>query len=87
VVVYVCGLAGTIAGTIVPLIDRGFVPDVDRIRNALGVPPEVGSSVFYEHYDNEPAIDVNDPAVVEPLRVRLQAALARRGRPAARGGA
>jgi hypothetical protein len=75
VVVYICGLTGTIAGTMIPLIDHGFIPDVERIREALGVAPDARNSVFSEHYDPEPVIDVSDPAVVEPLRVRLHAAL------------
>jgi ferredoxin/flavodoxin---NADP+ reductase len=77
VVIFICGLTGTITGTIIPLIDRGFVPDFKRIREALGVPAEVKDSVFYEQYDTEPVINIKDPNVVEPLRVRMQAALAR----------
>src|SRR4051812_23781236 len=77
VVIYICGLTGTITGTIVPLIDRGFVPDFKRIREALGVPAEVKDSVFYEQYDTEPVINIKDPNVVEPLRARMQAALAK----------
>jgi len=77
VVIYICGLTGTITGTIVPLLDRGFVPDFKRIREALGVPADVKDSVFYEQYDTEPVINIKDPTVVEPLRVRMQRALAR----------
>jgi ferredoxin/flavodoxin---NADP+ reductase len=77
VVIFICGLTGTITGTIVPLIDRGFVPDFKRIREALGVPAEIKDSVFYEQYDTEPVINIKDPNVVEPLRVRMQAALAK----------
>ena len=77
VVIFICGLTGTITGTIIPLIDRGFVPDFKRIREALGVPAEVKDSVFYEQYDTEPVINIKDPSVVEPLRARMQAALAR----------
>jgi ferredoxin-NADP reductase len=77
VVIFICGLTGTITGTILPLIDRGFVPDFKRIREALGVPAEVKDSIFYEQYDTEPVINIKDPTVVEPLRVRMQAALAR----------
>jgi ferredoxin--NADP+ reductase len=77
VVIFICGLTGTITGTIVPLIDRGFVPDFKRIREALGVPAETKDSVFYEQYDTEPVINIKDPTVVEPLRARMQAALAR----------
>ena len=77
VVIYICGLTGTITGTIVPLIDRGFVPDFKRIREALGVPADCKDRVFYEQYDTEPVINIKDPAVVEPLRARMQAALAK----------
>ena len=77
VVIFICGLTGTITGTVVPLIDRGFVPDFKRIREALGVPPELAASVFYEQYDTEPVINIKDPSVVEPLRARMQAALGR----------
>jgi ferredoxin--NADP+ reductase len=76
VVIYICGLTGTITGTIIPLIDRGFVPDFKRIREALAVPAEVKDSVFYEQYDTEPVINIKDPTVVEPLRARMQKALA-----------
>lgn len=79
VVVFICGLTGTITGTVVPLIDRGFVPDFKRIREALGVPPTTKDSVFYEQYDTEPVINIKDPAVVEPLKARMQAALAKLG--------
>ena len=81
VVVYICGLTGTIPGTVVPLLDRGFVPDFKRIREALGVPTETPASVFYEQYDTEPVINIKDPAVVEPLRARMQAGLASIARP------
>jgi ferredoxin-NADP reductase len=77
VAIFICGLTGTITGTIVPLIDRGFVPDFKRIREALGVAADVKDSVFYEQYDTEPVINIKDPAVVEPLKARMQAALAR----------
>ncbi|MBA3464044.1 MAG: hypothetical protein H0T46_29070 [Deltaproteobacteria bacterium] len=77
VVIYICGLTGTITGTIVPLFDRAFIPDFKRIREALGVPAEAKDSVFYEQYDTEPVINIKDPAVVEPLKARMQAALGR----------
>jgi ferredoxin/flavodoxin---NADP+ reductase len=78
VVIFICGLTGTITGTVIPLIDRGFVPDFKRIREALGVPADIKDSVFYEQYDVEPVINIKDPSVVEPLRARMQAALAKR---------
>jgi ferredoxin--NADP+ reductase len=77
VVIYICGLTGTISGTIIPLIDRGFVPDFKRIREALGVPTETKDSVFYEQYDTEPVIDIKNPEAVAPLKARMQAALAK----------
>jgi ferredoxin--NADP+ reductase len=77
VVIYICGLTGTIQGTIIPLLDRGFVPDFKRIREALGVPPEIKDSVFYEQYDTEPVINIKDPEAVAPLKARMQAGLER----------
>jgi len=77
VVIYICGLTGTITGTIIPLMDRGFVPDFKRIREALGVPAETKDSVFYEQYDTEPVINIKDEAVVAPLKERMQAGLAK----------
>jgi ferredoxin--NADP+ reductase len=77
VVIYICGLTGTITGTIIPLFDRAFIPDFKRIREALGVPETAKDSVFYEQYDTEPVIDIKSPEVVAPLRERMQAALAK----------
>jgi ferredoxin--NADP+ reductase len=78
VAVFICGPTGTIARTMTALIDRGFVPHAERVRRALGVPPEIEASVFYEQYDPQPVIDINDPTVIEPLRARMHAALANR---------
>jgi ferredoxin-NADP reductase len=77
VVIYICGLTGTITGTVIPLFDRAFIPDFKRIREALGVPESAKDSVFYEQYDTEPVIDIKSPEVVEALRARVQAALAK----------
>ena len=79
VVILICGLQGTIGTTITSLIDRGFVPDHKRMRDALGVPTEAPTSVFYEQYDTEPVIDIKTPEVIEPLRARMVAALGRMG--------
>ena len=76
--IYVCGLTGTISGTILPLIDRGFIPDSGLIREALGVPPEATGGIFWEQYDTEPVVNIADPTVVGPLRDRMQAALSKR---------
>lgn len=77
-VVFVCGLTGTIGAVLVRLLDRGFIPHAKAIGEALGVPPEVSASMFYEQYDPTPVIDIDDPAVIEPLRARVQEVLARR---------
>jgi ferredoxin--NADP+ reductase len=77
--IFICGLQGTIASTITNLIDRGFVPDQKRMREALGVPSEVPATLFYEQYDTEPVIDLKTPSVIEPLRARMVAALAKQG--------
>jgi hypothetical protein len=76
VVVYVCGLTGTISATVTRLVDRGFIPGSDAIRDALGVPHEARASLFFEDFAAEPAIDVKDTALVQQLRARMQAALA-----------
>ena len=76
-VIFVCGLTGTIGRALVLLVDRGFVPRTQAIRDALGVPRDVSDSMFYELYDSTPVIDIDDPAVIEPLRRRMQTALAR----------
>jgi ferredoxin--NADP+ reductase len=74
-VVFVCGLTATIRGVLVRLIDRGFVPQAKVIRDALGVPPDESASLFYELYDPTPVIDIDNPAMVEPLRARMQQAI------------
>jgi ferredoxin--NADP+ reductase len=78
-VIFICGLQGTIGTTITNLCSRGFVPDHKRMREALGVPTEAPATLFYEQYDTEPVIDIKDPAVVDPLKAQLTAALARLG--------
>lgn len=75
VAVFICGLNGTIAGTVTSLVDRGFIPDALNLRKAFEVPKELPASLFYETYDNTPPISVKDPAVIDPLRARLKAAL------------
>jgi ferredoxin/flavodoxin---NADP+ reductase len=76
--VFVCGLTATIGGVLVRLIDRGFIPQAKVIRDALAVPPDMSPSLFYELYDPTPIIDVDNLAVIDPLRARMQAVLARR---------
>ncbi len=77
--VLICGLQGTIGSTITSLIDRGFVPEQRRMREALGVDHSVPAALFYEQYDNEPVIDIKTPAVIDPLRERMRRALIEQG--------
>ncbi len=73
--VLICGLNGTIANCLVRLAARGFVPHHPRLRRVLGILEETPPSVFYEQYDIEPPLDVQD----EDLMGRLRADLARAG--------
>lgn len=74
-VVLICGLQGTIGSTITSLVDRGFVPEQKRMREALGVEHAIPASLFYEQYDTEPVIDIKNPDIINPLRERMRAAL------------
>jgi ferredoxin--NADP+ reductase len=75
--VYVCGLQGTIGESIMRLVGRGFVPDDRKLRKALQVPEAVKPTLFYEQYDTEPVIDIEDESLMSRLRGELAAALAR----------
>lgn len=74
-VVLICGLQGTIGGTVQALIQRGFVPDHRRLRRALQVPDDVPPTVYWEQYDSSPVIDTHDEALMERLRRALHTAL------------
>ncbi len=76
-VIMICGLQGTISNTLVRLLSRGFVPENRKLRRALEVPDDVPASLFFEQYDNTPVIEVDDPAVLAPLREQLRSALQR----------
>jgi ferredoxin-NADP reductase len=75
--IFICGLQGTIGTTITNLVPRAFVPDQKRVREALGVPPEVESNLFFEQYDTEPVIDIKNPETIAPLRAQMIEALAK----------
>lgn len=68
-VVLVCGLAGTISGTVERLLARGFVPEHRRLKKALGL-DEATPSLFFEQYDADPLFDFKNPEVIEGLRRR-----------------
>jgi hypothetical protein len=72
------GLTGTIRAVLVGLLDRGFIPQAGAVREALRVPSQIRDSLFYELYDPTPVIDIDDASVIEPLRARIQAVLAKR---------
>lgn len=74
-VIYICGLQGTIGETILRLVPRGFVPENRKLRRALQVADDAPASLFFEQYDTTPVIPIDDPAVMEPLRASLRAAL------------
>jgi ferredoxin/flavodoxin---NADP+ reductase len=73
-VIYVCGFRGTIAATIVRLIQRGFVPDDRRMRRLLEVAEETPASLFFEQYDTEPILDPTDETLMAKLREAFQKA-------------
>jgi ferredoxin-NADP reductase len=75
--IFICGLQGTIGTTITNLVPRAFVPDQKRVREALGVPTENPSNLFFEQYDTEPVIDIKNPENIAPLRAQMIAALAK----------
>lgn len=74
-VLFVCGLQGTIGGSIERLLGRGFVPDDKKLRRALEVPEDHPASIYYEQYDSEPVIDIADESRVAALRKELHGAL------------
>lgn len=73
--VLICGLQGTIAQSILRLAGRGFVPFDRKIRKALELGKETPSTVWWEQYDSEPVIDLNDEALVTSMRRDLTAAV------------
>jgi ferredoxin/flavodoxin---NADP+ reductase len=70
-VIYICGLTGTIAMTLERLLGRGFVPFHPKLRRVFGWGEEVESTIYYEQYDNEPVLRVNDPVELARLQALL----------------
>ncbi|MEM7166699.1 MAG: hypothetical protein AAF581_14625 [Planctomycetota bacterium] len=66
-VVWICGLQGTIGKTIERLASRGFVPDHKRMRKAFGIADDVADSIYFEQYDSEPVLDLEDEALMKQL--------------------
>lgn len=66
-VVYICGLQGTIAETLIRLLRRGFIPDNRRIRKTLALPEGENATLFFEQYDTTPIIDLKNEEVVREL--------------------
>lgn len=75
-VLLACGLQGTIGMCISRLLERGFIPDHRRMRQAFVAPEGAPSTLFYEQYDKSPVIDIKDPGVVAPLKDALAKAAA-----------
>ena len=55
--VYVCGFKNTIAGAVLRLLSRGYVPEDRRLRRMAGIPDDLKPSLFFEQYDLEPLFD------------------------------
>ena len=68
--VLVCGLQGTIAESIKRLAARGFMPHDRKIRGALEL--EHPASLWWEQYDNEPVIDLEDVDLISSLRDQIR---------------
>ena len=66
-IIYICGLQGTIAQTLTRLFKRGFVPNDRRLRQALKVPGHLSPTLFFEQYDTEPIIDLNNQPLLDSL--------------------
>lgn len=67
-VVLVCGLQGTIGESLVRLAKRGFVPAEKKIRKKLEIPDELPGSFFFEQYDSDPVIDLENEGLITELR-------------------
>lgn len=65
--ILICGLTGTIGNTIERCLPRGFMTDNRKVRRALEIPDDWAASIFYEAYDNEPPLNIKDPANVARL--------------------
>ena len=85
---FVLGATGFVGREVVRQLAVRATPVVAHVRpksagewkpklEALGVPSEMKDSIFYEQYDTEPVINIKDPTVIEPLKERMQAALAK----------
>ena len=70
-VVLVCGLQGTIGESMLRLAKRGFVPAEKKIRRKLDIPEELPGSFFFEQYDSDPVIDLENEALVQELKSDL----------------
>ena len=75
VVIFICGLQGTIGQTIIRLAPRGFVPETRKLRRALEIPDEVESSLFFEQYDTTPVIPLDDDDLMATLRAQIRTAV------------
>jgi len=69
--VFICGLQGTIAQSLLNLFDRGFLPKDIKMRRALGIPEEAPASIFFEQYDSSPILDLEDEKLVNDCRETL----------------
>ena len=66
IVVFICGLNGTIHNVVLSLLRRGFVPSDRAIRKGLNL-LEVPPSTFFEQYDSEPIFHLDDGEAMRAL--------------------
>jgi len=70
-VVLVCGLQGTIGESLTRLAKRGFVPAEKKIRKKLEIPDSLPGSFFFEQYDSDPVIDLENESLIQELKTDL----------------
>ena len=73
--VLICGLQGTIAQSVVRLIPRGFVPFERKVRKALELDKTTESSIWWEQYDSEPVLDLDDHEQLKMLKNQIHSAI------------
>jgi ferredoxin--NADP+ reductase len=69
--ILICGLQGTVSTTLHAMIPRGFVPFDRKIRTALELEAEHLPAIWWEQYDTQPAIDLDDAELVARLKTSL----------------
>lgn len=66
VVIYICGLVGTIYEVVDKCLHYGFVPENRLVRRALNL-GDFPVSLIYEQYDTTPIVDIKDKAKLKAM--------------------